>query len=102
VESPATLLASDLLALGPLDLRGLPLRDRKRLLAAVVPRLGPLRYADHVEGAGQALLAEVSARGAGGVLARRAGSPYRAGRSPDWREVPAARGQPGRRARRAH
>jgi bifunctional non-homologous end joining protein LigD len=82
---PVTLLADDLLALGPLDARPLPLRERKRLLAALAPRLGPLRYADHVEGPGEALLREALARGAGGVAARRADAPYRAGRSADWR-----------------
>jgi bifunctional non-homologous end joining protein LigD len=100
VESPATLLAFDLLALGPLDVRPLPLRDRKRLLAAIVPHLGPLRYAEDVGGSGEALLAEVTARGAGGVVARRTGSAYRAGPSGDWREVGAAVGGPPDRARR--
>jgi bifunctional non-homologous end joining protein LigD len=85
VELPVTLLADDLLALGSVDTRPLALRDRKRLLATLVPRLGPLRYADHVEGSGEALRREVLARGVGGVAARRAGAPYRTGRSADWR-----------------
>jgi bifunctional non-homologous end joining protein LigD len=85
LELPVMLLADDLLALGGLDTRGLSLRDRKRLLAALVPRLGPLRYADHVEGSGETLRREVEARGIGGVAARRADAPYRAGRSADWR-----------------
>ncbi len=89
-ERPATLFAFDLLALGGLDLRPLPLRDRKRLLAMVVPRLGALRYADHVEGRGEELLREVEARGLPGVVVKRADSPYAAGRSPDWRTIRAA------------
>ncbi|HEX9244066.1 MAG TPA: DNA polymerase ligase N-terminal domain-containing protein [Anaeromyxobacter sp.] len=97
IELPVTLLATDLLALGPLDTRPVALRDRKRLLAMLVPRLGPLRYADHVEGSGEALRREVLARGIGGVAARRADAPYQRGRSADWRvllpDPPSARGR---------
>ena len=90
LERPATFFAFDLLALGGLDLRPLPLRDRKRLLAAIVPRLGALRFADHVEGHGEALLREVESRGLPGVVAKRADAPYRPGRSPSWQAVRAA------------
>jgi bifunctional non-homologous end joining protein LigD len=91
VARPATLFAFDLLELGPLDLRPLPLRDRKRLLATLVPRLGPVRYADHVEGRGEDLFREVQARGLEGIVAKRADAPYRAGRSAAWRKIRADR-----------
>ncbi len=97
VERPATLFAFDLLALGPLDLRPLPLRERKRLLATIVPRLGPVRYSEHVEERGEDLLREVTERGLDGVVAKRADAPYRAGRSPAWRTIRA--GRPGGAAR---
>ncbi|HET8540081.1 MAG TPA: DNA ligase D [Anaeromyxobacter sp.] len=87
VELPATLFAFDLLALGDLDLRPLPLRERKRVLAEVVPRLGPVRYADHVEGRGEDLWREVRARGLEGIVGKRADAPYRAGRSAAWRKI---------------
>jgi bifunctional non-homologous end joining protein LigD len=87
LAAPATLFAFDLLALGGRDLRGLPLRERKRLLAEVVPRLGPLRFADHVEGRGVALLREVAARGLEGIVAKRADAPYRSGRGAAWRKI---------------
>ena len=87
VESPATLFVFDLLALGGRDVRGLELRERKRLLAEFLPRLGPIRYADHVEKEGKALYLEVSARGLEGVMAKRADSPYRSGRSAAWRKL---------------
>jgi len=92
VEQPATLFAFDLIVLGDLDLRPLPLRDRKRILARLVPGLGPVRYADHVEGRGEDLFREVVARGLHGIVAKRADAPYRAGRSRAWREI-AARGE---------
>jgi bifunctional non-homologous end joining protein LigD len=91
VRRPASLFAFDLLSVGGLDLRPLPLSERKAVLAALAPRLGPLRFADHVETEGEALYREATASGLEGVVAKRAGSPYRAGRSPDWRKVRAAR-----------
>jgi bifunctional non-homologous end joining protein LigD len=91
LERPATLFAFDLLALGGLDLRPLPLRDRKRILAGLVPRLGPIRYADHVEARGEDLFREVTARGLEGIVAKRADAPYRAGRSAAWRKIRADR-----------
>jgi bifunctional non-homologous end joining protein LigD len=86
-ERPATLFAFDLLALGGHDLRSLPLRTRKDLLARVVPRLGPVRYADHLEARGEDLLREVAARGLEGIVAKRADAPYRSGRSPAWLKI---------------
>ena len=91
VTRPATLFAFDLLAVAGLDLRPLPLSERKAILAALVPRLGALRFADHLETEGEALFREATARGLEGVVAKRAASPYRAGRSADWRKVRAAR-----------
>jgi bifunctional non-homologous end joining protein LigD len=87
LETPATYFAFDLLALGDLDLRPLPTRDRKRILSGIVPRLGPVRYADHVEGRGEDLYREVVARGLEGIVGKRADAPYRAGRSAAWRKI---------------
>ncbi len=92
IERPATFFAFDLLAVADLDLRSLPLADRKRLLASIVPRLGPVRFADHVEARGEDLWKEVEARGLEGIVAKRADSPYRSGaRSPAWQKIPVAR-----------
>jgi bifunctional non-homologous end joining protein LigD len=92
VERPATLFAFDLLSLGGLDLRPLPLADRKRLLGTVVPRLGPARFADHVEARGEDLWREVESRGLEGIVAKRSDSPYRSGaRAPTWLKIPATR-----------
>ena len=91
IERPATYFVFDLLALGGLDVRGLPLAQRKRLLADVVPRLGPVRFAEHVEGRGVDLHREVGARGLEGIVAKRADAPYRAGRSAAWLKIRVAR-----------
>ena len=87
VERPATLFAFDLLALGQHDLRPLPLRERKAILKSLLPRAGPLRYADHVEARGEDLFREARDRGLEGVVAKKADAPYRAGRSAAWLKV---------------
>jgi bifunctional non-homologous end joining protein LigD len=84
---PATFYAFDLIAFDGWDLRGLPLFQRKTVLQSILPRLGPLRFADHVEGEGAALYDEVRRRGLEGVMAKRADSHYRGGRSNTWLKV---------------
>jgi bifunctional non-homologous end joining protein LigD len=81
---PVTMVIFDLLGAAGFDLRGLPLIMRKALLKKILPSIGPLRYADHIEEHGEALLAQVVARGLEGVVAKKAHSPYRSKRSPDW------------------
>jgi bifunctional non-homologous end joining protein LigD len=84
---PATYFVFDLLAMGGHDLRGLPLVERKALLRRLLPAVGPIRYADHVEGLGAALYEQVLARGLEGVVAKRADSPYKGARSKDWKKI---------------
>ncbi len=87
VERPATLYVFDLIAFDGWDLRPLPLSSRKMVLQSILPRLGPLRFADHVEGEGVALYEEVRRRGLEGIIAKRADSPYRSGRSSHWLKI---------------
>lgn len=85
--SPATLFAFDLLALCGFDLRGLPLVERKAWLRRVLPPVGPLRFADHVEERGAELFAEARKLGLEGVMGKRADAPYQGGRRADWLKV---------------
>jgi bifunctional non-homologous end joining protein LigD len=91
VELPATLFVFDLLAFEGFDLRALPLVERKRMLQQILPRTGPVRYADHVAVEGERLFVEVRARGLEGVIGKRGDAPYRGGRSGDWLKVRAER-----------
>jgi bifunctional non-homologous end joining protein LigD len=84
VELPAVLHLFDLLAFEGWDLRGLPLTKRKALLQQLLPRAGPLHYADHVETDGEAMFAGIRDLGLEGLVAKRADSPYVGGRSSDW------------------
>jgi bifunctional non-homologous end joining protein LigD len=89
VELPATFFAFDLLAFEDFDLRPLPLTSRKRLLMEALPRLGALRALDHIEIEGVAFLQQVKAMGLEGIIAKRADTPYRAGRSDVWLKIKA-------------
>src|SRR6266496_4742704 len=91
VELPATFYAFDLLAFEDFDLRPLPLARRKELLSEVVPKLGILRYLDHIDTEGEAFLAQVTAMGLEGIGAKKSTSRYRSGRSGDWLKIKAER-----------
>ena len=91
LELPATYYAFDLLGFEGFDLRPLPLVERKRLLQAVLPRTGPVRFLDHIEEQGEAFYAEVSRLKLEGLIAKRKDAPYRAGRSPHWLKLRAER-----------
>ena len=91
IRYPATYFAFDLLSFGELDLRGLPLVDRKRELATILPPAGPLRYTDHVIERGVDFFGAVEAMKLEGVLAKRIDSTYRAGRSDHWKKIRADR-----------
>jgi bifunctional non-homologous end joining protein LigD len=84
VELPSTFFAFDLLAAEGYDARPLPLTRRKELLASAVPKVGAVRYLDHIDVQGEAFHKQVSALGLEGVIAKKADQPYRAGRSANW------------------
>jgi len=86
-ELPATLFLFDLLAFDEFDLRGVPLVERKKLLARLLPVAGPIRAVDHVAGHGRALYASVRELGLEGIVAKRAQSAYRSGRFRDWQKI---------------
>src|SRR3954467_13085149 len=86
-ELPATLFLFDLLAFEDFDLRALPLSERKKLLLRLVPGAGPMRAVEHVERQGRALYGTGRGLGLEGIVAKRAQSPYRAGRFRDWQKI---------------
>jgi bifunctional non-homologous end joining protein LigD len=88
VESQLIYYAFDcLFALGH-DLCGLPLSARKRVLEGFAPRLGVVRYVDHVERDGEALYAVAREHAREGIVAKRADSRYLPGRrSESWLKI---------------
>src|SRR5437016_6074117 len=91
LESPATLYVFDLLAFAGYDLRKLPLIKRKEILQKILPPTGPLRYSEHFAKNGEALYEQVVNLGLEGIVAKKADSPYRSGRSSDWLKIRADR-----------
>jgi bifunctional non-homologous end joining protein LigD len=87
VENPVTFFAFDLLAAEDFDVRALPLVTRKELLRKLLPPTGLIRYLDHFEGEGEVLYQQVQKLGLEGIVAKRADSTYRAGRSASWIKV---------------
>jgi len=91
IALPVTLQAFDLLGFEDFDLRPLPLIERKALLARLVPRVGALRYTDHIPEAGEAMYAKVQEMGLEGIMAKESVSAYRSGRSSRWLKIPTER-----------
>ncbi|MEO8047791.1 MAG: DNA ligase D, partial [Nitrospirota bacterium] len=79
----------DLLYLDGYDLRQVTLLDRKRSLAAVMPSgaSGLLRYSDHILGQGEVVFSEACHKGMEGIISKRSGAVYLAGRNRNWIKV---------------
>ena len=79
-DIPVVFYAFDALSAEGHDLRGVPLAARKAILARFAPRLGFVRFADHVVGEGEALFETARAHELEGIVAKRADSRYESGR----------------------
>ncbi|HXU79921.1 MAG TPA: DNA ligase D [Polyangia bacterium] len=78
--------AFDLLHLDGEDLRARPVEERKERLQRLLRASGApiLRLSEHVVGNGPAFFAEAGRMGLEGIISKRAGEPYRAGRTTSW------------------
>jgi bifunctional non-homologous end joining protein LigD len=82
--------AFDLLHLNDLDLRPLPLLQRKAALKKLLGRrriTGPIRFSDHVQGQGEAFYTHACRLGLEGIVSKLASSPYRSERTSEWLKV---------------
>ena len=86
-ESPAVFYAFDLLGFEDRDLRALPLTERKRILRMLLPPLGPIRFVDHFERDGIALMQHVGGLGLEGIVGKKADTPYKGGRTANWVKI---------------
>lgn len=82
-------VAFDLLERDRKDCTKLPLVKRKTLLRDLLPDGGRLRFGDFFDARGAEMFKLAVAAGAEGVVAKRADSPYRSGRSSDWLKIKA-------------
>jgi ATP-dependent DNA ligase len=83
----------DIMHVDGYDVRELPLRTRKKLLRDAVRFTDPLRFTAHRNTHGIDEYRKACARGDEGVVAKRADSVYRPGRSPDWLKFKCVRNQ---------
>ncbi|MEX0890663.1 MAG: DNA ligase D [Gemmatimonadota bacterium] len=77
------------------DLRARPLEERKAWLEALLKgrKAGVVAYSEHVVGNGPAFFAQACRHGLEGIISKRSGSPYRAGRGGHWLKVKCSRRQ---------
>lgn len=97
---PAALFAFDLLWLNGADLRGRSLLQRKAALHGILPGNRRIRYANHFADSSRELWAMANELDLEGIMAKRADSPYTAGRSDCWVKVKTDVGMERERARR--
>ncbi len=81
--------AFDLLFAGGMDLRRLPLSERKQQLKQLLERrskgkTGLIRYVEHFEGDGEAILQSATKLSLEGIVSKKLSAPYRSGRSENW------------------
>src|SRR5438477_3259552 len=80
-KAPLRFYVFDLLELDGKSLLGLPLDQRKQVLATLCENVGdPIRYSGEISGDIKSLLAEVQCRGLEGLIGKQRNSVYEAGR----------------------
>jgi bifunctional non-homologous end joining protein LigD len=85
VKKPLTYFAFDLLHLNGHNLRGLPLVERKELLAKLLKNSGEfLRFSEHLEANAEDVFHKACEFHAEGIVCKRASSRYSPGRSAEW------------------
>jgi bifunctional non-homologous end joining protein LigD len=85
VKKPLTFFLFDILHLNGHNTRGLPLIERKALLATLLEGAGEyLRFSEHLETNGQVIFRKACELHAEGIVSKRADSQYVSGRTTDW------------------
>ena len=93
-NNPLTYLVFDLLHLNSHNLRGLSLRERKAILARLLPAGDEwLRVSEHLETSGEAMFRGACEVHAEGIISKRADSKYASGRSASWLKLKCIRQQ---------
>jgi bifunctional non-homologous end joining protein LigD len=93
-KKPLTYFVFDLLHLNGHNLRGLPLRERKTLLATLVGGNDEIvRLSEHIETSGDAMFRKACELHAEGIVSKRADSTYIGGRGGSWVKLKCIRRQ---------
>ncbi len=93
-----TFFAFDLLFADGMDLRPLPLAERKQQLKRLLEarskgKAGLIRYVDHFEDDGDSVLQSASKLGLEGIVSKKLSSRYHSGRSENWTKAKTRAGQ---------
>ena len=84
----ATICAFDLIEIDGRDMRQQPIEERKHVLKWLLTKSHPgIAYNRHFDVEGAIVFHHACKLGCEGVVSKRIGSPYRAGRSADWIKV---------------
>ena len=95
-DTPLAYFVFDLLHLDGQDLRDEPIERRKAKLRALLdasPTGGLFRFSDHVVGGGIEFHRQACGLGLEGIVSKRLGTRYRAGRNLDWQKTKCVRRQ---------
>ena len=90
---PVYIYLSDVLWADGRDVRPRPLLERKALLRDLLSFRDPLRFTEHRDGDGEAYFTEACRVGWEGLIAKRADTSYRPGRTRDWLKFKCLNGQ---------
>src|SRR5277367_4511114 len=94
VKKPLSYFLFDLLHLNGHNLRNLPLRERKAILATLLKSGGEwVRFGEHLETSGDAMFRGACEVHAEGIVSKRADSKYTSGRSASWLKLKCIRQQ---------
>jgi bifunctional non-homologous end joining protein LigD len=91
-DTPAVVFAFDLIALCGQDLRGYPLTVRNAMLKDMLKASVPICYVQHIGEDGVRLFQAASDLRVERIIAKRADSLYRRGRTADWVKIKTAAG----------
>ncbi|WP_257730498.1 ATP-dependent DNA ligase [Rhodoplanes sp. Z2-YC6860] len=83
-DDEVRLCAFDLLELNGIDLRGLPLLERKKQLFKVIRRSVGIEFVEHLAGDGPTIFAKACGLGYEGIVSKRADRPYQSGETRIW------------------
>jgi DNA ligase D-like protein (predicted ligase) len=92
-QVPAYYYLFDVLWAGGRDIRPVQLLERKKILRGLLSFEDPLRFTEHRDTEGEAYYREACAQGWEGLIAKRADSRYRSGRTKDWLKFKCESGQ---------
>jgi ATP-dependent DNA ligase len=84
---PAALVVFDVLQANGVDLRPLPLAERKTWLQENITQRPALFLMEGVETHGEALFAAIADQDFEGIVGKKIDSPYKAGQQPTWQKI---------------